>query len=499
MKEKIDILEIYKEMYPQLNSPGLMQPIPSYILNEISLRPIHSKYTPDQIDLSTNIGPVKLKIPLFSAAMDTVSGPHMAKELSKFGGCGVIYRHRRADIQHDWIKDSLEYKHCLVHSPKTLMPNEPLEEAKRIFEAHEFSTIPVVTKNNVLLGILFTDDIVFKDNLDKPVKNFMKPFKKLKTESIKTSYEEIKKRLYREKECSVLPVVDGRRRLKGIYFMKDFFYADPSFHNGKPLVGMAVGVSKGDIERVKEALKLGVGVIMIDSSHGDCPAVIEQAKNIVKIVKDEAAVVAGNIADIGGYLRLAEVGVHAVKYGIGGGSICITSFVTAAAEGMFSLGRELSYMREKMKALEMYTPDLIADGGIGGPGRLVVAMASGADACMSGEWLVAAEESISYQEKFQAKPGYVLYRGMASEGAIKERSSDRYGKSKSAPEGKDKFVELRGPLGKFLRKDLELVRGGYAHAGAGNIKELHEFGNIPYAFNLFSGVGQEQVATKADE
>jgi IMP dehydrogenase len=497
-KNGIDVTEVYKEMYPQSFAGGsFFPPIPSYSLNEILLRPVFSNYSPDQVDLSTSIGHVKLRIPLLSAAMDTVTGPHMAKALSNYGGCGVIYRHRRADTQIEWIKEALSYSHCLVHSPKILGPDEPLEEVKRILEAYGYSTIPVV-KENILMGVLFADDIVFKDNLTKPVKKFMKPYRMLKLENIETSFEKIRDRLFYEEECSMLPVVDGQRRLKGIYFKKDFFHVNPSSYNGRPLVGMAVGTSKEDMERVKESLKLGIGIIVIDSSHGNCPPVIEQAKKIVKIVKDRAVIVAGNIADIDGYLRLAEVGVHGVKFGIGGGSICTTSSVTGAGAGMFTLTRELSYMRRKMISKGMRVPSLIADGSISGPGRMVTALAAGADVCMSGEWLVAAHESISFQEGY-VRDDEVLYRGMASEGAIKARSSERYGKSKSAPEGVEGYVKIRGLLGKFLKKDLELVRGGFAHAGAGNIEEFHIFGDLPFAFGHISEAGQLQVATRVKE
>jgi len=156
-------------------------------------------------------------------------------------------------------------------------------------------------------------------------------------------------------------------------------------------------------------------------------------------------------------------------------------------------------MRKKMRALNMPTPSLIADGSIDGPGSLVVAIASGADACMSGEWLVAADESISAVEHFPAPPGKVLYRGMASKAAIKARSSERYGKSKTAPEGKQGYVKRRGSLGKMLKDDLELIKGGFSHSGAGNIEQFHEFGDLPYGFCLFTGAGQNQIAARVDD
>lgn len=498
-KDCIDARKIYKEMYPDyFNGSGICKPIPTFALNEVGIRPIFSRYSPDQVDLTSSIGPIALPVPLLSAAMDTVSGPHMAKVLSTLGGCAVIYRHKRPEVQIEWIKDALSYHHCLVDNPKSLMPDNPLEYAKDILKEFGFSTIPVIERDGTLKGVLFTDDIVFKGKLGELVKDFMKPLGELKTADINTSFYNTRDRLYNEEHCSVLPVVDKEGRLKGIYFKQDFYYANPSFHNSRPLVGMAVGVQEEDLERVKEAIKLGIGIIVIDSSHGNCPPVIKQATRIVQMVGDKAAVIAGNIADVDGYCRLAETGVDAVKFGIGSGSICTTSQVTGAGVGMFTLARELNFTRKKVSR-KINAPALIADGGINGPKDMVIILATGSHGCMAGKWLVAASESLSCQEKLPAPFGKVFYRGMASKTAIESRLSDRYGKQKRAAEGVEGYVVHKGPLMKWFKYDLELIKGGFAHAGAGNIKELHNFGELPYAFTHFSSSGQMQIAARVEQ
>jgi IMP dehydrogenase len=339
--------------------------------------------------------------------------------------------------------------------------------------------------------MIFTNPISFKDRRNDPVQKWMTPVADLKQVNIHTPFSEIHDRLLSEQQCSVLPVLD-EGKLQGLYFMKDLFYANPAMHNGKPLVGMAVGVGKADLDRVAQALEMGVGIIVIDSSHGNCQAVIEQSGQIVKMASGRAAVIAGNVASIDGYYRLAQAGVDAVKCGIGSGSICTTSRVTGAGVPMFTLIRELNFIRQKMISKRMHAPVIIPDGGIDGPGAMVVALAAGGHACMSGKWLVAANESHSHQSKLEAPKGRVYYRGMASDGAIKSRSADRYGKSKTAPEGVEGYVCLRGLLRKFLPKDIELVRGGFAHVGARNLEELHEFSQWPFAFTGFTAVGQEQ-------
>lgn len=494
-KGEQDFIEsIYKELYPELFHPaGFVKPLAGHTLNEIQVRPVGSSVNNlFEVDLSCQIGPVKLNTALMSAAMDTVTGPEMAGAMSEIGGVGIITRHKKANVQLDWIEKALRHKHCLVSEPKTVTPDNTLEDVRDILSQFDFSTIPVVTEDNVLEGMVFTDTIAFKGHFHEPVSQRMTPFKKLKYETTKSHFCKIKNRLLEEKECNVLPIIDDDRRLRGMYFMKDFLHINPSTHNGKPLVGMAVGVEEDDLSRVMEALDLGVGMIVIDSSHGNCDKVISQTKRVVVAAKDKAAVVAGNIADIDGYYRLAESGVDAVKCGIGSGSICTTSQVTGAGFPLFTLLRELSYTRSAMAKQGMPTPAIISDGGINGPGDMVISQAAGSDACMAGKWMVAAEESKAYVEGKTAN-GYVLYRGMASKAAIDERITDhRYGKQKRAPEGEEIRVKVRGSLKHWFGNDKELIQGGYSHCGAHNLEALREYGKKPYNFPLFTQAGQLQ-------
>lgn len=493
----INIEEIYREMYPFYWRNGGNMPVSGFALNEIRLRPVYSDILPQEVDLTTVIGPVKLPLPILSAAMDTVSGPDLGKVLSEVGACGIIYRHKKPEVQMRWLEEVLKHKFCLVSKPKSLHPDEPLEYAQDILKEYNFSTIPVVLDDNTLVGVLFTKDIAFKGHLGDPVSKWMKPYDELKIESVGAPFIKIRDRLLNEQECSVLPIVDEDRKFKGIYFMKDFFQVNPSTHFGRPLAGIAVGVNASDLDRVNIALELGAGIIVIDSSHGNCRAVIEQAEKIVNLAKDRAAVIAGNVADIDGYYRLARVGVDGVKCGIGSGSICTTSQVTGAGVPMFTLIREILFIKNKLKAMGHNAPAIIPDGGINGPGEMVVALAAGGDACMAGKWLVAAQESLSYKEK-GCSNGYIYYRGMASKESIEKRLSDRYGKQKKAPEGVSGGVRYRGPLKSWIGDDIELISGGFAHAGSKNIEAIHKFGSHPMSFLRFTGAGEKQINTRVE-
>ncbi len=483
----------------------------SHILGEVRLSDGYTKVGPLDVDLSTTVGPLTLTLPFIPAPMDTVTGRKMAELMHDIGSFGPIYRHSEANVLLDWIEGALRHKSCLIKKPLSLHFDEPLEQARKILKKHHFSTIPVVTKQNVLKGVLFTGDVAFRTmkqrgRLKEPVKRWMIPFDELKVESVQTTFEKIQDRLLNNQQCSVLPVVDDGRKLHGIYFMKDFLFANPSMHNGKPLIGMAISDDPEDLERARIALELGVGAIVIDSSHGNCLRVMEQTKKVASLRKElgvEFALIVGNIASMDGYYRLAMAGADAVKCGIGSGSICTTSSGTGIGVPMFTLIRKLSFIREKMRLSGKPHPIILPDGDVGNTGNIVLAIAAGGHLIMSGEMFVAAKESISANGGdgvFTAdKTQYVNYRGMASDNAINDRSAVRYGIDKTAAEGIEGAVPYRGPLKKWIGKDIELIKGGFSHTGSSNIEELHEFGNWSEAYEYFSSFGQNQLTTRIKE
>lgn len=504
---------IYETLYPNsYKGPFVTVPELGATLDEIELRPWRTKAAPHHIELSTQIGNAKLNFPAFSAPMDTVTNGLLSKELSEVGGCGVIFRHRNPEVQLGWIAEALSSTNCLVEKPKYVLFGDKVERAQEVLSSHAFSTIPVLTKGGKLSGMIFTGGIAFEgDRLEEPVKEWMVPFNDLKVEYKNTSFSEIKKRLLTEKNCNVLPLIDEKRKFHGLYFMKDVLVESQSTFNGKPLVGMAVSAATSDIDqRLAPALKMGIGVVVIDSSHGNCDDVLDQTTRVMKTVTDYSnsedvprpAVISGNVADVDGYVRLSLLGVDGVKFGIGSGSICITSNVTGVGVPLFTLIREAKYTKLQLEEKNMHAPAIIADGGIPGPGSSVVALGAGADAVMGGKWFVAFTESISAQNHI-TPDGMVYYRGMASPEAIKERSSSRYeykGSKKRAAEGEEGKVLHRGPTKKCIRYDRENIQSGFSHVGAENIKQLHEYGiNHRRAFYRFSGAGMTQLETHIDK
>ena len=486
---------VLTEMYPHLNHMPFPPPISAYSLDEISMGDSPSEVPPLTADLSIKIGPITLHTPIFSAAMDTVSGPELCIALAETGGCGILYRTKNQDLQMEWLKKVLSHEWCIVRNPLSLLPTDTIDKAKDIQTESGFSTIPIIDESNILKGILFTGTINFEGHEQDAVSRWMKPISKLTTKSPETPFSVIRSFITgpRTKLDTVLPIVDKDEKFHGIYFKKDFRNINPAQHIGKPLVGIAIGTQETDLRRVQIAKKLGAGAIVIDSSHGDCPAVIQQTQKVKALVGHDCCVIAGNVASISGFLNLALAGADAVKCGIGSGSTCTTSPKTGVGVPMWTVIREISFLRHMIKTSkkhhQLHLPALIPDGGLFTSGQIVKALFAGGDAIMSGQMLAQAEESISAIENRCKQGDQVYYRGMASQGAINARHADRYGSQKSAPEGEEGYVTCQGPLKKWIGKEIELIQTGFAHKGARNIRDAQEIGNRPGTWYHLSNSG----------
>ncbi len=475
-------------------------PLPTFALPELSIMPGYSEVHPNDVNLGTTLGCVSLKIPFLSAPMGDVTGAEMAIALSGHGGCGIIYRCQRVQDQIGSVKEALRRRPFLVENPKSLRPDDTVREAQRILDEFGFSTIPVITETGSFEGIMFTNRVSFKEHGDDLVSVWMESVSELKTVRADTPFSEVQHRLRNEQECSILPVLNEDGSLAGFYFMKDTADANPVTYEGNPLVGMAINDREEDInERVIPCLDLGVGIVVIDSSHGNCRAVIEQVTRLKKVIGNrKVCIIAGNVADIDGYLRLSAAGADVVKLGIGPGSICTTSIGTGIGYPMFTLIQKISFARRYSKKIAgVITAGIVADGSINTPGDVVKALAAGADAIMGGKMFVAASESVSFSVNGTLE-GMVSYSGEASEKAIRARSAEnRYGKGKRAAEGVSGSVKHLGPLRKWFPKVLELVCGGLAHTGSHTISELQSYCLEKIgAWAILTPAGREQNAPR---
>jgi IMP dehydrogenase len=441
--------------------------------DDVLLLPNHSEVLPDQVDVSTTlVGNIRLRIPIVSSPMDTVTESRMAIALAREGGVGVIHRNmpiEKQALEVDRVKRS---EHGVIWDPIYLSPNHTVRDALELMERYHISGVPITDEEGYLVGILTNRDIRFETNLDRPIHEVMTS-ENLITAPVGTSLEEAEKILQRHK-IEKLPIVDERGKLRGLITIKDLLKIRQHPNatkddKGRLVVGAAVGPMRDPVERARALADAGVDFIVIDSAHGHSQGVLN-AVRLIKRTLPDLLVVAGNVATREGVRALAEAGADALRVGLGAGSICTTRVV--AGVGVPQLYAVMECAAEAQK----WNLPIIADGGIRYSGDIVKALAAGASAVMLGNLLAGCEESPGEIEIFRNR-AYKVYRGMGSVAAMRQGSSDRYYQTdprKIVPEGVEGRVPYRGPLSETVHQLVGGLRSGMGYVGARNLQELRE-------------------------
>lgn len=443
--------------------------------DDVLLVPGYSEVIPGEVDVTTRLTRnLNLNIPLVSAAMDTVSEAGMAIAMAQLGGISIIHKNMTVEKQADQVRKVKRSESGMIVDPITMKPGNKLYEAVQLVKEKGISGLPIVDDNGILKGILTNRDMRFTTDLNQEVKHFMTS-EKLITVHDDISMEEAKNLLHQNK-IEKLPVVDRENRLIGLITLRDILKAQKfpraaKDKLGRLLVGAAVGTGKDTMERVAALAGVKVDVLVVDTSHGHSRRVMDTVQEIRKQYPG-IELIAGNIATGAAAKCLMDLGVDAVKVGIGPGSICTTRMVTGA--GM----PQISAVMEVAKVTGDEIP-LIADGGIKFSGDITKALAAGAHSVMLGSLLAGTDESPGELVIFQGR-SYKKYRGMGSIGAMKEGSKDRYfqedeySESKLVPEGIEGRVPYRGTVMDLIPLMIGGVRAGMGLTGCRNIDELRK-------------------------
>jgi IMP dehydrogenase len=441
--------------------------------DDVLLLPNHSEVLPDQVDVSTTlVGNIRLRIPIVSSPMDTVTEARMAIALAREGGVGVIHRNmpiEKQALEVDRVKRS---EHGVIWDPIYLSPNHTVRDALELMERYHISGVPITDEAGYLVGILTNRDIRFETNFDRPIHEVMTS-ENLITAPVGTSLEEAEKILQRHK-IEKLPIVDEQGKLRGLITIKDLLKIrqHPNAtkdERGRLVVGAAVGPMRQPVERARALADAGVDFIVIDSAHGHSQGVLN-AVRLIKRTLPDLLVVAGNVATREGVRALAEAGADAIRVGLGAGSICTTRVVAGVGVP------QLYAVMECAAEAQRWNLPVIADGGIRYSGDIVKALAAGASAVMLGNLLAGCEESPGEIEIFRNR-AYKVYRGMGSVAAMRQGSSDRYYQTdprKIVPEGVEGRVPYRGPLSETVHQLVGGLRSGMGYVGARNLQELRE-------------------------
>ena len=444
--------------------------------DDVLLIPAYSEVLPREVNTSTYLTKkIKLNVPIVSAAMDTVTESELAIAIAQNGGIGMLHKNMTIARQAEEVRKVKRSESGMIQDPVTLHPEATLAEAFALMREFKIGGIPIIDKNQQLLGILTNRDIRFQKDLKLKVKTVMTTAN-LITAPTGTDLKKAELILQKHK-IEKLPVVDKKGKLTGLITYKDIqkfknFPQACKDEQGRLRVGAAVGVTADTMERVSALVNAGVDVIAIDTAHGHSKGVIETLK-MVKKAFPKLQVIAGNIATAAAAKALAKAGADAVKVGIGPGSICTTRIIAGVGVP------QLYAVYECAKALKGTGIPVIADGGIKHTGDIPKAIAAGASCIMAGSLFAGVEESPGETIIYEGRK-FKSYRGMGSIEAMETGSKDRYFQDaeddikKLVPEGIVGRVPYKGTLAEVMHQFVGGLKAGMGYCGAGTIAALQE-------------------------
>ncbi|RDZ28480.1 IMP dehydrogenase [Lysobacter silvisoli] len=442
--------------------------------DDVSLVPAHSNVLPKDVNLSTRLTrDLSIRLPILSAAMDTVSEARLAIALAQLGGISILHKNMSLEAQAAQVAKVKKFEAGVIREPFTVSPDTTINEVLKLTRARNISGVPVVDGGQ-LVGIVTSRDMRFETKLDDPVRHIMTKRDRLVTVQEGASDDEVLQLLHKHRIEKILVVNDGFE-LRGLITVKDIQKKTDNPNAAKDsaerlLVGAAVGVG-GDTEARVEALAAaGVDVIVVDTAHGHSQGVLDRVK-WVKTRFPQLQVIGGNIVTGDAALALMDHGADAVKVGVGPGSICTTRVVAGVGVP------QITAVAMVAEALQDRIP-LIADGGIRYSGDIGKALVAGASTVMVGGLFAGTEEAPGEIELFQGR-SYKSYRGMGSLGAMEQGSKDRYFQDASdadklVPEGIEGRVPYRGSLGGVVHQLAGGLRATMGYVGCATIEDMRK-------------------------
>ena len=444
--------------------------------DDVLLVPAHSETLPREVSLATKFSRnISLNSPIISAAMDTVTEAGMAIAIAREGGIGVIHKNMSLEDQAAQVRKVKRAESVMIHEPITIIKEAVVGDVLDLMKEYKIGGIPVVDKDEKLIGIVTNRDLRFERNMERPVSEVMTS-EGIITTSPNTNLSQAADILQRHK-IEKLPVVDKDFKLTGLITYKDITKSKDRPNackdsRGRLRVAAAIGVGNDSVEKVRVLAAAGVDAIVIDTAHGHHVGVVKVLKDIKSEFKEsKLEIVVGNIATGEAAKALVEAGADAVKVGIGPGSICTTRIIAGVGVP------QLTAIYDVAKAIKGSGVPVIADGGIRYSGDIVKAIAAGADTIMVGSLLAGVEESPGETIIYNGRK-YKSYRGMGSIEAMQLGSKDRYFQdmeediNKLVPEGIAARVPYKGTLTEVIYQLLGGLRAGMGYCGSENIQKL---------------------------
>lgn len=458
--------------------------------DDVLLLPGETDVIPSEVDTTTQFTKgLSLRIPLLSAAMDTVTESRMAIGMARLGGMGVLHRNLSIQDQAYQVDLVKRTQTGRISNPVTIGPGATLEELDQRCGQYRVSGLPVVDQDNRLLGICTNRDLRFTPVAEWAttlVRDVMTP------PPLITAHESISREdataLLRQHKRERLPLVDDDGRLTALITVKDFVKSEQFPHaskdaQGRLLVGAAVGYFGEAWERATTLIEAGVDVLVVDTAHGHAKLLLDMIRKLkADPATNQVQIVGGNVATRAGAQALVDAGADAVKVGVGPGSICTTRVVAGVGVP------QVSAVHQASLACKPAGVPVIADGGLQYSGDIAKAIVAGASSVMVGSLLAGSEESPGETVFINGKQ-FKQYRGMGSLGAMSSRGKESYSRDRYfqadvtnddqlIPEGIEGQVLYRGPVSSVIRQLVGGLHQSMFYVGARSLPELSTKGRF---------------------
>ena len=468
--------------------------IPAYTFDDVLLTPsksdIYSRKD-GSISLETFFSRrIKLRNPIVSANMDTVTESKMAQFMAESGGIGIIHRYLTIERQAEEVRKVKRAESTIIDDPYTISVNSSAQMAADLMEIKNVSGLIVLDVEKKIAGIITNRDLRSADTLDVPITEVM-------TEKVITAQRGISmqdaKKILRKNHIEKLPLLDSSGLLCGLITLRDILKQSRGVSaakdsKGRLLVGAAVGV-KDTEKRARALIDAGVDVLVVDIAHGHNQRAIEAVASLKNKFR-EIDIVGGNVATPGGVADMIHAGADAVKIGVGPGASCTTRIVAGVGVP------QISAILECFEVSQLFKIPIIADGGINFSGDVGKALAAGASSVMIGSLFAGTDESPGKRE-FENGKTFKVYRGMASREASedKARIDKEEGSDDRTPEGKSGRVPYIGSAKVVLDDLLGGLLSSMSYLGAKNLTKFEENA----LFRLQTSAGIRESNTRLDK
>ncbi|WP_292010360.1 IMP dehydrogenase [Chryseobacterium sp.] len=441
--------------------------------DDVLLVPSYSEVLPNQVSLKSRLtDKITLNVPIVSAAMDTVTEADLAIALARVGGLGFIHKNMPIAEQAAQVNRVKRSENGMISDPVTLSKDHTLGQAKDMMSKYKISGLPVVDADNVLIGIITNRDVKYQENLAMKVEEIMTK-DDLITSDKDTNLEKAKEILLKNR-VEKLPIVDKENKLVGLITIKDIdnqleYPNANKDQNGRLIVGAGVGVGEDTMDRIEALVKAGVDIVAIDSAHGHSKGVLEKIAEIRKAYPD-LDLVGGNIVTADAAKDLIKAGANVLKVGVGPGSICTTRVVAGVGVPQLSAIYNV-YEYAKSKNVTVIADGGIK---LSGDIVKAIASGAGAvmlGSLLAGTDEAPGEEIIFQGRKFKSYQGMGSLSAMKRGG--KERYFQSEAK-KFVPEGIEGRVPHKGKLEDVIFQLTGGLRAGMGYCGSKDIEALQK-------------------------